>query len=104
MTEMLRIYSNGFLENVTIEELTPGLSLIRNVFDFWNNLVLNYLWEPVPIGQRFLGSLRLWKDIRHQKCQFSPTSLRAQIFNSCLCSSERFTKKNGGGSSAGILL
>jgi hypothetical protein len=26
MIEMLRIYLNGFLENVTIEELPPGLS------------------------------------------------------------------------------
>ena len=74
MIEMLRIYSKGFLENVTIEELTPG-STVRNVFDFWNNLVLNYSWEPVPIAQRFLGSLRLRKVIRHEKCQFSPTSL-----------------------------
>ena len=30
----------------------------------------------MPIGQRFLGSLRLWKFIRYKKCQFSPTSLR----------------------------
>ena len=46
---MLRIYLNGFLENVTIEESTPR-STVRNVFDFWNNLVLNYSWEPVAIG------------------------------------------------------
>jgi hypothetical protein len=50
---------------------------IRNVFDFWNNLVLDYSWELVPIGQRFLGSSRLWKIINYEKCQFSPTSLRA---------------------------
>jgi hypothetical protein len=43
------------------------------VFDFWNKLVLNYLWKPVAIGQRFLGSLRLWKVIRHEKRQFSTT-------------------------------
>jgi hypothetical protein len=30
MIEMLRIYSNGFLGNVTIEELPPGLSAERN--------------------------------------------------------------------------
>jgi hypothetical protein len=30
MIEMLRIHSNGFLENVTIEELPPGLSAERN--------------------------------------------------------------------------
>ena len=30
----------------------------------------------MPIGQRFSGLLRLWKVIRHQKYQFSPTSLR----------------------------
>ncbi len=75
---MLRIYLNGFLENVTIEELTPLIHFfLRNVFDFWNNLVLNYSRQPVPIGQRFLCSLRLSKVIRHEKCQFSPMSLRA---------------------------
>jgi hypothetical protein len=68
MIKMLRIYSKGFLENATIEELTPGF-----LFDFWNNLVLNYPWDPAPIGHGFLGSLRLWKGIRHEKCQFSPT-------------------------------
>ena len=31
----------------------------------------------MPIGQRFLDSLRLWKVIHHEKCQFSPTSLGA---------------------------
>ena len=41
MIEMLRIYSKGFLENVTIEELPP---------------------DPILI--------------RHEKRQFSPTSLR----------------------------
>ena len=50
---------------------------LRNMFDFWNNLVLNYSWEPVPMAQLFLGSMHLWKVIRHEKCQFSPTSLRA---------------------------
>jgi len=34
-------------------------------------------WEPVPIAQRFSGSLRLSKVIRHEKCQFSPMFLRA---------------------------
>lgn len=29
MIETFRIYSKGFLENVTIEELTPGLSAER---------------------------------------------------------------------------
>ena len=46
MTEMLGIYSKGFLENMTIEEWPPNPLIhqnpfIRNVFDFWNNLVLN---------------------------------------------------------------
>ncbi|PIX24073.1 MAG: hypothetical protein COZ69_07110 [Deltaproteobacteria bacterium CG_4_8_14_3_um_filter_45_9] len=71
----------GFLEkcsNGGIDPLT-FLSTTRNVFDFWDNLVLNYSWEPVPIGQRFLGSLHPWKVIRHEKCQFSPTSLRALL-------------------------
>ena len=44
------------------------IGVIRNVFDFWSNLVLNYPWEPVPIAQRFFDSLRLWKVIRHEKC------------------------------------
>ena len=85
MIEMLRIYSNGFLENVTIEKFLPDplLSEInpftKSVFDFWKNLVLNYSWEPVQIGQRFFGSLPLWKIIRHEKCQFSPTSLSAAL-------------------------
>jgi hypothetical protein len=30
MIEVLRIYSKGFLENVTIEKLPPGLSAERN--------------------------------------------------------------------------
>jgi len=32
MIEMLRIYSKGFLENVTIEELTPSSMLTREQF------------------------------------------------------------------------
>jgi hypothetical protein len=32
MIEMLRIYSNGFLENVTIEELTPWFPWFFKVF------------------------------------------------------------------------
>jgi len=84
MIEMLKIYSKGFLGKCNNWRIDPlaFLSTTRNVFDFWNNLVLNYSWEPVPIGQRFLGSLRLWKVIRHEKCQFSPTSLGADFINS----------------------
>ena len=35
-------------------------------------------WTPMgdPLRPQFLGSLRLWKVIRHEKCQFSPTSIR----------------------------
>jgi hypothetical protein len=47
MIKMLTIYSKGILENVIIEELTPLVhfflrNVLRNVFDFWTNLVLNY--------------------------------------------------------------
>jgi len=42
------------------------------------------------MAQRFLGSLYLWKVIRHEKCQFSPMPLRASIFGS-------FSKMQGEG-------
>jgi len=34
-----------------------------------------FQWAPMgdPLRPQFLGSLRLWKVIRHEKCQFSPT-------------------------------
>ncbi len=65
---MIKIYSKGFLENLTIAELSPRSEwstppkikqFIRNVFDFWNNLVLNYSWEPIGPQQAKLQNTLL---------------------------------------------
>jgi hypothetical protein len=39
MIEMLRIYSNGFLENVAIKELTPGFPMIEEDYHGDYNLI-----------------------------------------------------------------
>jgi hypothetical protein len=65
--------SNNLAAAFKVESFSSFLFTVLSAF----RRSLNYSWEPVPIGQRFLGSLRLWKVVRHEKCQFSPRSLRA---------------------------